>query len=755
VVVGTQTAKLYRCGDVEIIPARGVLQVRGVELHLRAKSLEMLEYLIANRNRLVAKSELLDELWKGTNVNDNAPAQCVIELRKALGDNSRNPRFIKTVSKLGYQFIGPVEETMEPDATTIEFQNVVTTNIEIEEGVPRHWLVACGVVVALAALILLWRAGEARPETALRPIDGKHPVVVMYFENQSKSPELDWLREGLADMLISNLSHLPKLSVLSRQQLALSLSRSPQPGPPDLGQALEIGRNARADRVILGSFVKIGSQVRVLSQIVNASGQTVASESVTAAGLDQILPQIDTLALELAADLGAPVAGRARATGLASLMTNNLEAYRDYSTGLKLAEAVRYDEAVDRFKKAVALDPNFAMAQARIGYTLAFPAQKLAEARPYLEKAFARSSNLTTSDRLHIAAWYAIAMSDPPEAIRRYRELMAADPSETETYSRLGRLLRGEEQREEAIEVLKQGLTWDPNAVSILNTLGCIYSQLGRHDEAIATEQKYVMLASDDPNAHDSLGLAYHWAGRDDEAEREYLRAVEIKPDFEIATRHLGVLYFHTGRYRAALRQFDRAFKTGLDEWNARYFRGTVLAQLGDWDRARLDTGPQWVQVPQALIWLHDGDLARVSGVAASMSEAAGISRGEREAHRRAGGYFKGQIALRENHPEEAIADFKEALHHWPHWSDPLWFEDCLADAYLQLGRLDEAISEYQRALLLYPGMGLPRFHLAEAYRRKGDRARAAAEYRKFLELWSRADPGIPEVIAARTQLAN
>lgn len=754
--MGTQAAKIYRCGAIEIIPVRGILQVRGVEQHLRAKSLEMLEYLIANRNRLVKKSELLAELWKDTNVNENAPAQCVIELRKALGDDSRNPRFIKTFSKLGYQFIGPVEETMEPEATAIEFQEVVTTNIEIEEGVPRHWFVAGGVVVALAALMVLWRASEARPETALRPIDGKRPVVVMYFENQSKSPELDWLREGLADMLISNLSRVPKLNVLSRQQLALSLSRPRQPGPPDLAEALEIGRAARANQVILGSFAKIGAQVRVLSQIVNvAGGQTIASESVTAAGPDQILPQIDTLALELAADLGAPVAGRARTTGLASLMTNNLEAYRDYSTGLKLAEALRYDEAIDWFKKAIALDPNFAMAQARIGYTLTFAAQKLAEAQPYLEKAFARSNNLTTSDRLHIAAWYAVAMSDCPEAIRRYRELMAADPSETETYNRLGRLLRGEEQREEAIEVLKQGLTWDPNAVGILNILGAIYSQLGRHDEAIATEKKYVMLAPDDPNAHDSLGLAFHWAGRHAEAEREYQRAIEIKPDFEIAIRHLGVLCFHTGRYRAALRQLDRAFETGVDEWNARYFRGMVLAQLGDWDRARLDNGPQWVQVTQALMWLHDGDLARASEVAASLSESAGISRGEREANRRAGGYFKGQIALRENHPDEAIADFKEALHHWPHWSDPLWFEDCLADAYLQLGRLDEAILEYQRALRLYPGMGLPRFHLAEAYRRNGDRARAAVEYRKFLELWSRADSGIPEVIAARAQLAN
>ena len=89
-------------------------------------------------------------MWKATNANENAPARCVIELRKALGGNSHKPRFIKTISKFGYQFIGPVEETMDPETTTIEFREVVTTNIEIEDGVPRHWFVAGGIVVALA-----------------------------------------------------------------------------------------------------------------------------------------------------------------------------------------------------------------------------------------------------------------------------------------------------------------------------------------------------------------------------------------------------------------------------------------------------------------------------------------------------------------------------------------------------------------------------------------------------------------------------
>jgi len=101
----------------------------------------MLEYLISNRNRLVAKNELLDRLWKDTAVNENAPAQCVIELRKALGDNARNPRFIKTISKLGYQFIGPVEETFEAEVASIEIEEVINTNIEIREGTHRGWFI--------------------------------------------------------------------------------------------------------------------------------------------------------------------------------------------------------------------------------------------------------------------------------------------------------------------------------------------------------------------------------------------------------------------------------------------------------------------------------------------------------------------------------------------------------------------------------------------------------------------------------------
>jgi tetratricopeptide (TPR) repeat protein/DNA-binding winged helix-turn-helix (wHTH) protein len=751
--------KIYRCGDVEIWPARGRVHVRGAPQHLRAKSFELLEYLIANRSRLVAKHELLEQIWKNTAVNENAPAQCVIELRKALGDDSRNPRFIKTISKLGYQFIGPIEESLEPEFASLEVEEVLTTEIETEESSRIGWIIAAGVVVVLAGLLVLWRLSPRRPETALAAIAGKLPVVVMYFENQSKSPELDWLREGLADMLITNLSRSPHLNLFSRQQLALALSRSNIPGPLDLAQALEFARDAKANTIILGSFAKLGDQIRINAQILNAhNGQIIAAEKVTAVQTGQILAQVDTLALELASDLGAPVPGRADAGGLAALRTNNLEAYRDYSVGLEMANGLHNAEAVALFQKAVTLDPGFAMAQARIGYALAFSGNRPSEARPFLEKAFAQSKDLTQLDRLHIAAWYAVSRLDYPQAIQRYRELLAADPSEVETYSRLGRLLRGEERREEAIEILKQGLTLDPNSTDVLNILGAIYSQLGRHDEAISTEQKYVALAPQESNAHDSLALAYHWAGRYAEAEREYRRAIQLKPDFDVSIRHLGNLYLHTGRYQEALRQMDLALRvqSGETERNiARYFESLVRAQMGDWDGAAEEERISKGSFVTALVLIRRGDLRQADSLLAERLATSGNSRGERAAEGRLNGYLKGQLALARNHHDEAIADFQEALHHWVHWSDPWWLEDCLGDAYLTLGRWDEAIAEYQRALRLYPGMGLTRFHLALAYRKKGERARAAVEYHKFLGLWNQADAGIPEVAAARAAIAN
>src|SRR5205823_4740148 len=109
-VMNTQSQRLYRLDGVEIDTSRVCLKRDGEERHLRQQTFQVLVYLLEQRERLVTKDEVIAHVWHDTAVTDNALEQCLAEIRKVLGDDSRHPRFIKTIPRAGYRFIGKVEE---------------------------------------------------------------------------------------------------------------------------------------------------------------------------------------------------------------------------------------------------------------------------------------------------------------------------------------------------------------------------------------------------------------------------------------------------------------------------------------------------------------------------------------------------------------------------------------------------------------------------------------------------------------------
>jgi tetratricopeptide (TPR) repeat protein len=117
--------------------------------------------------------------------------------------------------------------------------------------------------------------------------------------------------------------------------------------------------------------------------------------------------------------------------------------------------------------------------------------------------------------------------------------------------------------------------------------------------------------------------------------------------------------------------------------------------------------------------------------------------------------YRRGYLALKRGQLAESIEHFKEALRRPP----IIWMidqlEDCLANAYLETGHLDEAISEYERILRLNQNYPLANYHLAQAYERKGQHDQALAACQRFLQVWKDADADLPEVIIARQRLAR
>ena len=105
-----ERVQVYRCEDVEIDPSLGCLKRGGLEQHLRQQSFHLLVYMIERRQRLISKEELIEKFWQGAAVTDNAVVQCIKEIRKVLGDDPHEPRFIRTIHKIGYRFIANVVE---------------------------------------------------------------------------------------------------------------------------------------------------------------------------------------------------------------------------------------------------------------------------------------------------------------------------------------------------------------------------------------------------------------------------------------------------------------------------------------------------------------------------------------------------------------------------------------------------------------------------------------------------------------------
>ncbi len=774
----------------ELDLARNCLVRDGEEVHLRQKAFSVLVRLVEQRARLVTKDELFESVWENAAVTDDVLVQCITEIRRSLGDDPHSPRFIKTVPKTGYRFIGRVnEKAKQAEGGTITYTEEVTRiEYDLEEETRTEEIVVSDpearrglgtllpstsvrfLLATAAAIVITAGAGSYLGYFSISPaanvsvpvVPGRTAVAVMFFENRSSDAELDWLREGLADMLISKLSQSDKLTLLSRGQLQALIGRNPGAATDEnfAARAISIGQKAGVDSVVIGSFARLGQSIRVDVNLLDATtGALKASESLTVERPEKVLTEIDMLSLRLLRRLTTD--GMPNQATLSRSMTANLEAYRSYSLALEKAKGLDAEQALRLLERAVELDPEFAMAHARIGHTYAITWAWAEKARPHLEKAFILSDRLSEKDRLQILAWYSIANQDFPEAIDYYRELVSRYPLDDESHHRLGNLLRGENRVDEAISVYKEGLAIDPESPGLHNALGLTYSERGQHDDAIAMHERYVSLAPDLANAHDSLGMSLQWAGRYEESLASFNRAIELDPSFEIPYSHRGVTYYRQGRYEQAIESFDKYIEiapSALERARGLSYKAHIhMARGNDKTAEHLarraaaeNPANGW---PAVVLAIKRGNRSEAKRLEAGLLEVNKFTGRGRRVGIRPIIYYRGFVELKTGDPNKAIETIKESLTHAPMTWDIDPFEDALAKAYLETGRYQEAIVEFERVLPLNPNYPLALYYLGSAYRALGQNTKAKECFLKFLEVWKEADADIPEIVAARREI--
>ena len=491
---GTSNDRRFLFADFEVDLKRGSLTRGGKDIALRPKSFAVLLYLLEHAGELVSREELLDAVWPGVVVRDDSIAQCLIELRRKLGDDERT--IIRTVPRRGLMFDIPVQiesAARTPTARPVAFR--------------KGWMLTAGV--AVVAVLAFWRV-EGRGPTG-SPIAKQEPtnpsIAVLRFTDLSPAGNNAWLADGLSEEIMHRLAQSPSLRVIAR------VSSFAVEGLV----VAEIAEQLDVSHVLEGSLRRQGDTVRVTAQLIDAGTSSHIWSRTYDRELDDIIALQEEIAQAVADSLRASLNSPAAETDIAPLAYERfLEARYFY---FRRAEG-DLEKAQSRLEEAVAISPGFARAWAMLSRI----------ARVLRSNALYRGHSALDIEAVQERQRHAME-----QALVFGPELPEVHIAATNYYVAVG-----EEQR--AAEHFEMARALDPDHTWVLNTLANAALVAGRLEDSICLNRRIV--------AQDPLNLAFRsfyqqhllWAGRLEEAQAELDRILELAPAATVRSYELNLM---------------------------------------------------------------------------------------------------------------------------------------------------------------------------------------------------------------------
>ncbi len=633
-------------------------------------------------------------------------------------------------------------------------------------------LIPAAVILFAAAIVggLYFRSRQATIH-----LTEKDSVVLAEFTNTTGDPVFDGaLRQGLS----SQLEQSPFLRLLSDQRVAQTLALMAQPKDARLTRELarEVCQRTASTATIEGSISSLGSQYVVGLKAVNCrNGDVLADEQSTASGKEQVLKALGEAATKIRERLGESLASVQKYDAPAeSVTTQSLEALQAYSLGYQ-AQMVKNDSssAISLFQRAISLDPNFAMAYARLG-TNYNNLRQSARAAEFTRKAYELRERVSEREKFYILSHYDNFVTGNLEAARKTYELWAQTyPRDDVPIGNLGIIYIYLGDYDKALAAMLDMMKADPGGGLSYSNLVSSYVQVNRLDEARATAQEAQAHNLDNPLIHFNLYgidfLQHDSAGMEREAA-----TLMGKPGFEdlmLDTESNTAAYGgQFAKARELLRRAaDSAQRADEKETAAAYeAEGAAReALVGNMEPAR--------QQAQAALAMSDG-----RNVEAGSAIALGLAGDAPQATRLA-------ADLAKRFPEDTIVQFEylpmiravvalqsgsatkalEALAPAAPYElgsiggvtlYPIYLK---GEAYLAAHQGSAATAEFQKIVdhlgirPTFAEHSLAKLGLGRAYVMTGDAAKARAEYQDFFALWKDADPDIPILKQAKAEYAK
>jgi adenylate cyclase len=376
-------------------------------------------------------------------------------------------------------------------------------------------------------------------EAAL-PLPDKPSIVVLPFVNMSNDPEQEYFSDGITEDITSDLSKISSLFVIARNSAFTYKGKAVK--------VQDVSREMGVRYVLEGSVRKIGDQVRITTQLIDATtGGHLWSERYDRP-LKDIFAVQDEIVQQIVANLRVEML-EAEFARVRRVPTENLTSYDFYLRGLQvgvraLTEASKEanEQARQMYEKAVELDPTYAEAYAMLGFTYyneffnrwtADPAQALERAFTLAQQAVTLDDSLPTP---HLVLGYAFLWKKQhDQAIIEVKTAMALDPNNPNTHASLGIFLAFAGQPQEGVEFVEKALRLNPRyPANYLQNLGRAYRLAGRCEEAISPLKRAIALSPTFIPSRVNLVVCYMELGREEEARAEATEVLRINPNYSL-----------------------------------------------------------------------------------------------------------------------------------------------------------------------------------------------------------------------------
>lgn len=463
----------------------GQLWGEGREVGLTPRAAAVLHVLTARAQELVSKQELLEIVWGGMAIGDDALTSCIQELRRALRDDARNPLIIETLYRRGYRLMVPAGPLANRHVT--------------DDSLAGHH------------------------QRGSLPLPDRPSIAVLPFVNMSGDPDQEHFADGICEDLITGLSRIRWLFVIARNSTLQYKGKS-----PDIRQ---VGRDLGVRYVLEGSVRRQGKRLRISAQLID----TIRGGHHWAERYDRKLGDIFAVQDEITRNVAAAIEPHllaAEGTRALSRSADDLDAWELVAraqTRVWRMSRPDFEAAISGLQKAVTAYSDYAPARSLLAFSLLFAVHmgwrdRAQGLRPGHEHALAATALDDHDPWGHIALGYdALMERRAEESIAAFERAVNLNRNSAAAHAHLGHGLAFSGRDQEAIRHAEEAIRlspFDPMMAIFLGTIAVAHYLAGRYAEALRYTTEAARVRHGFQGAQRLRCASLAQVGRIDEAQR-------------------------------------------------------------------------------------------------------------------------------------------------------------------------------------------------------------------------------------------